>query len=158
MILENIKGKLAQRLIEPLEGTMLGNPTVIGYEKKFKWSWMATQMNTFIVATDMQGKPVTPIELQEHLNQSYAYAKKNYTGWPKGLQSGISVISILISDKVDPEAASYCTQLKSGKKWAAMTIPIVIDSSTKEVHLFEKNPMWGRIYYPYFKKLIKELT
>lgn len=157
MTLESIKEKLEQKSIETQEGTMLGDPTVIGYEKKFKWRWMATQMNTFIIATDLKDKPITPIELQNHLDQSFAYTKKNYTGWPRGLQSGIAVISILISSKVDPEAADYCKKLKSGKKWAAMTIPVVVDSSTKEVHVFEKNPMWGRIYYPYFKRTITEL-
>jgi hypothetical protein len=55
-------------------------------------------------------------------------------------------------------AIRYCRELKSGKKWAGFSIPVTINSSTNQVYFFEKNPIWGRIYYPYFKKMINELT
>jgi hypothetical protein len=65
---------------------------------------------------------------------------------------------ILISTNINNEAVEYCKKLKSGKKWAGFSIPVAINSSTKELISFEKNPLWGGIYYPYFRKLITELT
>jgi hypothetical protein len=50
--------------------------------------------------------------------ESFKYASKNYTGWPRGLQSGVGVISIMLSTKIDEDAKDYCRELKSGKKWA----------------------------------------
>jgi len=119
---------------------------------------MITQLNTFITASDLKDTEITKQTIESHLKHSYDYSKKNYKGWPRGLQSGLGVISILISENVTEEAKIYCKKLKSGKKWAAFTIPVVIDASTKEVFFFDKNPMWGRIYFPYFKKMIQELT
>ena len=157
MNLDSIKAKLQSANVYHSDQQIQGKPSVIGYEKKFKWSWMATQMNTFIVATDYGDQQITPAIIEHHLTESYAFSKANYTGWPKGLQSGVGVIAILISSNITPEAQEYCVKLKSGKKWAGFTIPVAYNSSNSEVYQFAKNPMWGRIYYPHFKKLINSL-
>jgi len=135
-----------------------GRETVIGYDKQFRWSWMATQMNAFIVAADFTGTLVTESVFDSFISEAFDYASKHYSGWPRGLQSGLGVIVILASDQVETGAATYCRELKSGKKWAGFSDPVVIDTTTNQVHAFEKNPMWGRIYYPYFRQMIEELT
>ncbi|MCP4442437.1 MAG: hypothetical protein GY810_26315 [Aureispira sp.] len=154
MNLETIKKSLETGNIYLSEEQILDKPTIIGYEKKFRWSWMAVQLNTFIVATDFGDEEVTPDLIEEHLSTSFAFAKKNYKGWPRGLQSGLGVISILISSNIDEAAKVYCQKLKSGKKWAAFTIPVTVNSATNEVYSFEKKPMWGRIFYPHFRRMI----
>jgi hypothetical protein len=157
MNIESIKSRLQSKSIYLSEKKILDKPTVIGYEKKFKWSWMATQLNTFIIASDFANEEINKTLIEKHLKESFKYAQQNYTGWPRGFQSGLGVISILISDKIDEESKEYCLKLKSGKKWAGFAIPVVINSVTKEIYSFEKNPVWGRIYYPHFKKIINDL-
>lgn len=117
---------------------------------------MATQLNTFIIVTDYKDKKVEEIEY--HLNNSFNYTKKHYAGWPRGLQSALGVVSILISSEVTPEAKEYCQALRSGKKWEGFTIPVVVNSSKNEVYKFLSSPMWGAIYYPNLKKLINNLS
>lgn len=157
MLLQKIEKKLITKNIPLLKGNILNLPTVIAYEKKFKFRWFATQMNTFIVATDFGDETITPQVIEKHLSESYSYAKNNYTGWPKGLQSGLSVIALLISNQVTEEAANYCLKSKSGKKWAAMTVPVICNPKTEKSYYFETNPVWGMIYYPYFKRTIQEI-
>lgn len=154
-MLEEIKTRLSNQSIYLKEGTIGNRRTVIGYEKKFRWAWMATQLNTFVVATDYGSENITVNIIEEHLNKSFEFAKINYTGWPRGFQSGLGVISILISENIDEVAKNYCTELKSGKKWAGFTIPVVVDAKPGKAFYFRKNPMWGRIYYPHFKKIIE---
>jgi len=158
MNLNSIKEKLNSKSIFLKEETILGKPSVIGYEKKFKWTWFATQLNTFIIASDFADEYITVDLIEKHLSEAFTMAINNYTGWPRGLQSGVGVISILISSNITPDAIEYCRRLKSGKKWAGFAIPITINSATKEVNYFEQNPIWGRIYYPYFKQIILEVT
>ncbi len=153
----SIKEKLNKSSIFHSETKISGAPSVIGYEKKFKWSWIATQLNTFIVVSDFGDTEINTSLIEHHLSESFEFSKKNYTGWPRGLQSGLGVITILLSNTITEEAKSYCTELKSGKKWAGFTIPIVYDTDTNEIFQFQKNPIWGRIYYPHFKKLIHNL-
>jgi hypothetical protein len=158
MNLKSIKQKLVSESIFLSDIEIQAKPTVIGYEKKFKWSWFATQLNTFIVVSDYGNESITPEIIERHLTEAFDFASRNYTGWPRGLQSGVGVISVLISSNVSPQAKAYCRELKSGKKWAGFTIPVTIDSSTNEVSYFEKNPVWGRIYYPHFKSLINSVV
>lgn len=157
MNIESIKAKLNESSIYHSEENILDNKSVIGYEKKFKWSWMATQLNTFIVVTDFGDQEIDESLIENHLSESFKFSKQNYKGWPRGLQSGVAVISVLISNNISDKAKEYCQKLKSGKKWAGFSIPVVHDSKSKETFQFEKNPMWGRIYYPHFKKLINSL-
>jgi len=157
MNIESIKMNLKKDSIFHSEEKIRNKTSVIGYEKKFKWSWMATQLNTFITVTDFGNEEINKAVIEEYLTESFKFSKKNYKGWPRGLQSAIGVISVLISNNMTEEAKQYCLQLKSGKKWAGFSIPVVYDSGTNEIFHFEKNPMWGRIYYPHFKKLINGL-
>jgi hypothetical protein len=158
MTLQHIKERLNSKSILFSEDKINNRPTAIGYDKKFKWRWMATQLNTFIVATDFGNEVITQQTIEDFLTKSFKYAKANYSGWPRGLQSGLGVISILLSTDIDKNAINYCKKLLSGKKWAGFSIPVTVNSSTNIVYSFDKNPIWGRIYYPYFKQMINDLT
>ncbi|MEJ2612835.1 MAG: hypothetical protein P8179_22940 [Candidatus Thiodiazotropha sp.] len=158
MSLQEIKKRLESQSILYSEDQIHGRPTVIGYDKKFKWQWIATQLNTFLVAIDYGKDQVTVESIESAQADSFVYAKKHYNGWPHGLQSGLGVITILMSAQIDTDAIEYCQKLKSGKKWAGFAVPVVIDSSNNQIHSFDKNPIWGRIYYPYFKDLISNIT
>lgn len=153
-----IKERLDEMSVFFSSDSIKSKPTVIGYDKKFRWRWMATQLNTFIIASDFGNETISVQTIEEFLTDSFRYAKDNYRGWPRGLQSGLGVIVILISEKVDQEAIEYCKKLKSGKKWAGFAIPVTIDASSKQVYFFDHKPMWGRIYYPYFNKMINQIT
>jgi hypothetical protein len=157
MNIQSIKQHLNESSIFHSENLFLDKPSVIGYSKEFRWSWIATQLNTFIVATDFGEEKLTQSIIELHLTESFKYAKQNYNGWPKGLQSGLGVISILISKNVEEGAKEYCRKLKSGKKWAGFSIPVIYNPETNKTYQFEKNPIWGRIYYPHFRKLINSL-
>jgi len=157
MNLQSIKENLNRNLIFLTEGNVSGKPTVVGYEKVFKMKWLATQLNTFVVASDMGDEEITVEVIKSHLSDSFHIAKKNYDGWPRGLQSGLAVISILISNNISSEAKEYCQKLKTGKQWAGFSVPIVYDSGANEIFEFKKKPMWGRIYYPHIRKLIGKL-
>lgn len=158
MRLQDIKSRLKSKAIFFSEDSINNKPTVVGYEKKFKWKWMATQMNTFIIASDFGDETITDPIIEGFLDESFKYTKANYSGWPQGLQSGLAVIAILVSKNINDDAIEYCTKLKPRKKWAGFPIPVTIDSTTDKVYSFDKNPIWGRIYYPYFRQLVQELT
>lgn len=130
MYLEKAKQYFQSAGILHSEEQFIDYPAVIAYEKEFRWSWMATQLNTFIVVSDFGDKEVGVQEIEYHLKNAFEYTKTHYKGWPRGLQSGIGVISIITSSNITPEAKAYCHGLKSGKKWAGFTVPVVVDTTT----------------------------
>jgi len=157
MSIQKIKERLQSKSIFHSEGMINNCPTVIGYEKEFRWKWMATQLNTFVVASDLSDTVVTEETIEEFLTSAFKYAQKNYTGWPRGFQSGLGVITILLSKKISEGSIAYCRESKSGKKWAGFSVPVIVDTATYKVYSFKRNPMWGRIYYPYFREIVNEL-
>ena len=92
------------------------------------------------------------------MGAAFSLAGQEYTGWPRALQAGMAVISIVRSSNVDNTAKDYCFHLQSGKHFAGFSIPIVIDTAQNQTVSFEKDSMWGKIYYPHFRKLIAKLT
>ena len=110
------------------------------------------------MAADFGDEPITVEVIEKFLTESFKYSKTHYRGWPRGFQAGVGVICILISNNIAEDAMTYCKELKAGKKWAGFAIPVTVNSSTSQSYYFEKNPIWGRIYYPYFSQLIKDLT
>ena len=140
------------------EGEISQKLTVIGYDKQFRWSWFATQLNTFVFATDFGDGTITEQTIETFLAEAFDYAKKHYTGWPRGFQSALGVIAILMSKSVDDNAARYCRELKAAKKWAGFSVPVAVNTRSNQTFSFDRNPLWGRIYYPYFKKMIEEIV
>ena len=157
MPLSSTKDRLSELGIFHSETTLGGQPCVVGYQKQFRWSWMATQLNCFVVAVDCGDSPITPDSFETLFAESFAYAKSHYTGWPRGLQSGMGVMLLLVGSEVSQEAQDYCVQLKSGKKWAGFSIPLAKSTSDGQSYCFAKKPAWGRIYYGYFETLAKDI-
>lgn len=155
MDLTRIKKNLEAQNLYHSTTDLSGRPTVIGYEKKFRWKWMATQLNTFVIASDFNDAPITPGVMSDFIDEAFTLSKEHYAGWPRGIQSGLGVIAIALGTEITPDAQRYCTGLESGKKWAGFTVPTTVNTGSGAVYKFEKNPMWGRIYYPHFKALIE---
>ncbi len=144
------------------ENIYFGNETIdgitcsIGYIRKFKWSWFATQLNTFIIF----GKTDDKIDRQmiEAFSKScFEYSLKNSKGWPRGFQSAVGSIAILQSNIIDSGAKQFCEVL-SKTHWSAFEVPVLYDSKEKKIIRFIKRPVWGAIYFPYFTSTIDSIT
>ena len=157
MSILSVREHLEARDIFHSEVTISGYPTIVGYEKQFRWTWFATQLNCFIFSVDCGGETVEVDTFERLFEESFRYAQSHYRGWPRGLQSGLGVVLLLSGHTVSPAAQEYCTQLKPSKKWAGFSVPLAKSTSDGERYFFEKRPAWGRIYYGYFEQLSRAL-
>ena len=128
----------------------------IGYIKKFKWRWMATQMNLFIFI-GKSNKKIDARFLEEFSNDCLKYSMEHSRGWPRGIQSGIISIAILKGESVDDEGIAYCEQTPK-MKWAALEIPVIYNQKEKKTIKFKSTPLWGLIYFPFINKTIDKVT
>jgi len=128
----------------------------VGYIKKFKWSWFASQMNTFIFIGKTDNI-ITKEKIENFSTHCLEFALKNNKGWPRGLQSGVSSIAILQGNAIENEAVEYCMKL-SKKHWSALEVPVLYDSVLKRTFRFAVKPIWGIIYYDYLGKLIDAIS
>ena len=61
------------------EETIAGIPCTIGYDKIFKWAWMATQLNTFIFIGETE-ELIDKNRIEQFSKACYEYAIKNNLG------------------------------------------------------------------------------
>lgn len=134
------------------EETIGGIACSVGYIKKFKWSWMATQLNTFVIIGKTDAKIDRPL-IEAFSKNCFEYSLKNHQGWPRGLQAGVASIAILQGAVIDNSAKEFCEKL-SKKHWSAFEIPVLYDTDKKQPVRFIKTPIWGTIYFPFFIKTI----
>lgn len=138
------------------EDNINGIDCTIGYIKKFKWSWFATQLNLFVII----GKTTEKIDkkmIETFSASCFEYALKNHKGWPRGLQAGVGSIAILQGSEIDNEAKDFCAKL-SKKHWSAFEVPILYDIEKNKTIRYTSTPIWGAIYFPFFTKLIDSIT
>jgi hypothetical protein len=136
--------------------TINGIPCSVGYDKQFRWSWLATQLNTFIFigATDQL---IDKALIEGFSNGCYEYSIKNHKGWPRGLQAGVGSIAILKGKTIDEGARAFCEK-PSKKHWSAFEIPVIFNTANNQVIKYLKKPIWGTIYFPYFTEMITAIT
>jgi hypothetical protein len=137
------------------EETIGGIECSIGYLKEFKWSFFATQLNTFLIIGNANGV-ISKQVIEDFSSNCFEYALKNHKGWPRGLQAGVGSIAILQGNALDKEAIEFCQTL-SKKHWSAFEIPVLYKTDEKKLIRFTSTPIWGAIYFPYFVKLIDKI-
>ncbi|WP_270090200.1 hypothetical protein [Sphingobacterium sp. SYP-B4668] len=133
-----------------------GIPCTVGYIKKFRWRWLATQLNTFIIIGEIEGT-IQPLMIRNFSKSCYQYAISHNKGWPRGLQSGIGSIAILIGAEMTQEAAAYCMGSPE-VHYSAFEIPVAYLKKYRQSVKYTGTQLWGGIYYPYFNSLINEFV
>ena len=133
-----------------------GVPCTIGYIKEFRWSWMATQLNTFVFFGDSE-LPIDQQMIDRFSAQCFEYASRNSKGWPRGFQSAVGSIAILQGAQVQADAVTYCEK-NLRKHWAAFEIAVVYDKAEKKATRFKSTPAWGALYFSYFAKTIDKFV
>ncbi|MBW2982518.1 hypothetical protein KY343_06570 [Candidatus Woesearchaeota archaeon] len=124
----------------------------VAMKKEFKLSWLATQMNFFIIIG--VSKNVKKETIENFSKNCMDYAIKNNKGLPRGIQAGVVSFALLISSKVD-ETAKKFTQARPKKHFAAFEMPIIFDLKENKIYYYDKNPIWGFIYYKTFRNFIE---
>jgi hypothetical protein len=124
----------------------------IGYKKEFRWSWLATQLNTFVIIGQTE-EVIDNKLIAKFSARCHSYALKNHQGWPLGLQSGVGAIAILQGRQVTEEAVRYCL-IGPERHFGSFEIPVIHNLTSNEVVRFAKAPYWGKLFYPYFGKMI----
>lgn len=138
------------------QATIAGVPSVIGYIKKFRLSWMATQMNLFVVIGSSD-KLIDKQTIESFSSAALEFALKNNKGWPRGVQAAVGSVAILQGSSMDNDAIAFCEKLTK-KHWSAFEIPVLYNTVQKKAVRYRSNPMWGAIYFPFFSKTIDSIT
>lgn len=122
------------------------------YEEIFQMKWLATKLKIFSFISY-----TNKIDASDIVIYSYAcvdYSLKNYKGLPRGIQNGISTFNVLVSENVSKEAIKFATA-RPKKHFALFEMPIIFDLTNEKIYYYNNTPIWGFMYYKYFRKYIE---
>ena len=101
---------------------------------------LAVQMHSyfFFAANDLAGYA----QMQVYAEACMAWARKNYEGLPRGMQSCLAVYPVMLQHPLQPDALAYVKQIPD-KHWAAFELPVLFDPMTGQLEYLDKTPVWG---------------
>ena len=97
----------------------------------------------------------TAEQLARYSAQCLEYALSGAPGLPRGLQNGVVSFSVLAAPEVTEDAVAFaCSRPK--KHFAAFEVPVLADLTAGRLYYYDKTPLWGAIYYKYFRQYIEK--
>lgn len=123
------------------------------YEEKFELKWLATKLKNFSFISYLN--KIDRDDIQKYTSTCVDYALHSYKGMPRGVQNGISTFNVLVSENVSAEAKAFSIA-RPKKHFAAFEMPIIFDLSDQSIYYYKNTPMWGAIYYKFFREYIEK--
>jgi hypothetical protein len=123
------------------------------YDEKFEWKWIATKLKMFSFIGFSEN--ITEDIIKQYSKECFQYGLNNYKGLVRGMQNGFVSFAVLASENVHESALSFLKK-SPPKHFAAFEMPIIFDLNSKELLFYKKTPMWGGIYYKYFREYIEK--
>ncbi|RDG39095.1 levansucrase [Streptomyces corynorhini] len=141
--LAGLESRLAADGCAPRQDNWGGAPVLVGRRSDFRLRWLATNLHLFTIAAAVPYVATETIAV--FTGQCLQYARENKGGLPVGLQTGVAVFPVLVSERVDPAALAWARE-RQRNEFACFARPVVVDSSKGEVAVFRGKPLIGRGY------------
>jgi hypothetical protein len=151
MLVARIEQAMAAGGLQPIRAIVGGPTAVVGSTSKFRWSWMATQLNTLIYAASFL--PGTTIAFLDQYMATACQDAINRKGAMRGFQVGVAAVTVAAVDQATPELTAWAAT-PHGRRFAALTFPVLVDASTRQV-VYPQRMVLGGIYTGYLKDLVR---
>ena len=121
---------------------------LVGYRAQFRLRWFATRLNLFTIVGSVQTVTVAGLEQFAKDAIDYAIARK---GQFRGLQNGVAVIPVLVGERIEPDAATYATNILV-RRFSAFAWPATVDLTSRHVYKHEGRVFLGGVYADWMRQ------
>ena len=149
-VVQRIEASLATGGFKMTRDSVAGRQAVIGRQSTFRLRWVATRLHVFVLVAVFKSD-ATPEHLDRFLEEASQYAI-TLKGRLRGLQSGTCAVAVAVVDSA--ERAGEWAVKPHGRRFAAMTYPVLVDLANKRVVRPERM-LIGAVYVPYLRQLVK---
>ena len=95
-------------------------------------------------------------EMRDYSAACTDWALHNYAGVPRGLQKGVAIYPVMLQHPMNPGAIQFVKE-KPKAKFAAFTLPVVVDPIDRQVQFMDTTPVWGFAMWGGVKKAATEV-
>jgi hypothetical protein len=128
-------------------------PAVVGYRAQFKLRWFATKLHALTVVVAV---PAATLDVVTDVTQQSIDYAKQAKGNLRGLQTGVAALPVVVSSAVSPEARS-AVETSPSKRFAAQTLPAIVDLSSGQMYRYDGRLLWGGIYSAWLRERLDVL-
>jgi hypothetical protein len=126
---------------------------IVATNNKFDWKWFATKLYIFAIVGAVD--KITKDIIEDHSIYSLDYALKHKVGLPRGLQAGVASFALLASYNIDEKAKKWVLSIPK-KHFSAFEMPVIADLKNINLYYCKNTPVWGGIYYKFFREFIEQ--
>lgn len=112
----------------------------------FRAEWFFTRLHTFVVFDVLEGGLATGDELRSFANVAMRWAKRAKGGLPRGLQTGVAVLAVLVAAEGTSAASRSEARRRPKKDYSALRLHLLVDLSAGEGFSYDGPITWGLIY------------
>ena len=138
---QSLADQLTQRGYRKTPEMEGAHPTQTLTRGDFRWEWFATYLRLTILIRSIETAGGADVDQFAAASTSLATKRFRF----RGLQAGVAVIPVLLCDQLDAEAVAAASAVPS-RRFAAMTWPVVVDLSRRQIHYYSGDLVLGVIY------------
>lgn len=129
--LERLASALTAHEFTLAAATFDGRPVTVGTRSEFRWSWMATRLHTFVLATAFDAD-VDEETLDRFLASACQYAVRHKGGLPRGLQTGSAAVAVAVVEAESATVVNWASRMH-GRRFAAIPYPVAAITASGRV-------------------------
>lgn len=109
----------------------------------FRSSWAFTRLHTFIVV--QQVDVATADDIEDLSQLSTTYAVRNKGGLPRGFQTGVAVLPVLVCRTAQADALATAAR-QPRKQFAKFALPVLVELDRQRFTTYHEPHFWGSVY------------
>lgn len=155
--------RLSQRLTESgftvgpaaPDAAPLALPSNIGHKRIMHWPSLASQHVFVAVGLAEHSRGA---EFESYASAVLDYACKNKPGLPRGLQTGVVGIGVLVVPAIDDQSRQAVAERMTPKRWAGLSAAAIVDASTGTIHSYQGRRVIGGAYAKLIRSAIADMS
>lgn len=120
-----------------------GEEVAVARRADLRLKWVLTKLHTFVVVHEVD--VATADYVRSVSQQSTGYAIRNKGGLPRGLQTGVAVLPVIVC-RIAEQGAIEVAEAPPPKRFAAMTLPMLVELSQQRFVTYHGSRFWGAHY------------
>lgn len=121
------------------------------YDEVFEMKWFATKLKNFTFISTMDR--IDKGDISSYSDSCLRYALQHYKGLARGMHNGVTSFNVLVSKNVTDSAKEFA-EARPPLHFSAFEMPIIVDLTKRTIHYYRETPIWGSLYYKYFREYI----
>ena len=115
----------------------------------FRISWMFTRLHSFILL--WEAPVVSSWDLWAFTADAMQWSRQTKGGWPIGLQTGIAVFTVTVTDRADEQTIEAARRLPD-KHWSSFAQPVLVELNSRRAHTYAGPMAWSLIFQSFLAR------